>query len=172
MGSRSTNWRRALDAETVVKPDSRGDQVSGSDTPKLANSLGFRCANDLCLAKHMSGKVVAQAASEAAAKPACKEAAVIIIDDATASDPCHLPSVAVITKRQLANTGSAAVFFSDQPDDTRAQVRYAVEAHYRPWHVQRQFSREARGLGPYEKKQGKAPDRPEPGVKGEAGAKG
>lgn len=160
------NWRRALDAETVVKPDSKADQPSGSDAPKPANALGFRCSNDLCLAKHISGKVVAQAASEAAAKPACKEAAVIVIDDATASDPCQLASVAVITKRQLAKTGSAAVFFSDQSDDTRAQVRYAVEAHYRPWHVQRQFSREARGLGPYEKKQGKAPDRPEAGVKG------
>jgi competence protein ComEC len=110
----------------------------------------------------MSGKVVAQAKSEVAARPACKLAAVIVVDDATASDPCHLPSVAVITKRQLARLGSAAVFLPDQAEGGRAQVSFAVEADYRPWHVQRRFSREARGLAPYEKKERKTPDHPEP----------
>jgi competence protein ComEC len=155
------NWRRALDAETLVKPHTGSDQmlVSVADAPGAG---AFHCANDLCVARHMSGKVVAQAKSESAARPACKLAAVIVVDDATASDPCHLPSVAVITKRQLAKAGSAAVFFSDQSYDTRAQVRYAVEAHYRPWHMQRRFSREARGLGPYEKKDRKPTDGPKP----------
>jgi competence protein ComEC len=159
------NWRRALDAETVVKPHTGSDQtlVSVADAPGVG---AFHCANDLCVARHMSGKVVAQAKSEAAAKPACKLAVVIIIDDATASDPCHLPSVTVITKRQLARFGGAAVFLPDQAEGGRAEVNFAVETDYRPWHVQRRFSREARGLGPYEKDQGKAPDRPEPGVKG------
>jgi competence protein ComEC len=155
------NWRRALDAETVIKPDIRRDQtlVSTADAP---GPTEFRCTNDLCLVTHVSGKVVAQADSAAAAKPACTLATVIVIDDATASDPCRLPSVRVITKRQLARTGSAAVFLGDQPDGARAQVHFAVEADYRPWHVQRRFSREARGLGPYEKKDRKPTDGPKP----------
>lgn len=154
------NWRRALDAETVAKPHTGSDQmlVSAADAPEAG---AFRCANDLCVARHMSGKVVAQAKSEATARPACKLAAVIVIDDATASDPCHLPSVAVITKRQLAKAGSAAVFLPDQAEGGRAQVSFAVEADYRPWHVQRRFSREARGLAPYEKKERNIPDRSE-----------
>ena len=126
-------------------------------TDALVEAVGapgrwVRCTGDLCLARHPSGQVVVQPKTEMAAKPACAFASVVIIDDATASDPCRRPSVTVITKRQLARSGSAEIFLSVDPDSSRARTRFAVEADYRPWHVQRQFSREARGMEPYQRK--------------------
>ncbi|RWH34608.1 MAG: competence protein, partial [Mesorhizobium sp.] len=83
-------------------------------------------------------------------RPACAFADLIVIDDATAYyNPCRNPLVLVVTKRQLARMGSAAVFFDPLSATTRAEIRFAVRQPYRPWHEQRRFSREARGLPPY-----------------------
>ena len=146
------NWRRALDAETVVGPE----RPSGADLRLLREAAAdlpagtpFLCSDGLCVARHASGALVAHAADMRAARPACAYAALIVIDDATAADPCGDPLVAVLTGRELARSGSAAVFFDPDSATAPAEIRFAVEADYRPWHAQRRFSREARGLAPF-----------------------
>ncbi len=146
------NWRRALDAETIVLPETAA--ASGfdiADAMELPVGAPFLCADGLCVARHASGAIIAHARDAGAARPACAFAAVIVIDDATAADPCNEPVVAVFTARQLARSGSAGIFFDRQSATAPAEIHYAIEEKYRPWHRQRQFSREARGLPPYEK---------------------
>jgi competence protein ComEC len=148
------NWRRALDAETVVKPQKATDRdihFDLADSIELQPGTPFLCADGLCVARHGSGALVAHAQTAKAARPACAFATLIVIDDATAADPCNDPLVAVVTKRQLARSGSAEVFFDRQSAARPPEIRFAVEEKYRPWHAQRKFSREARGLPPYEK---------------------
>jgi competence protein ComEC len=131
------NWKRAVLAGTVVKP---------------GEASGFACAEGLCtVADAASGLVVAHAANAAAAARACA-AALIVVDDATAGDICAGRAVTV-TKRDLARRGGAAVF-AEAGEDGRPvlSVRHAVSEPYRPWHEHRRFSREARGLPPYERK--------------------
>jgi competence protein ComEC len=89
-----------------------------------------------------------------AARSACGYASLIIIDDATAKSPCRDSLAAVVTARDLARSGSAAVYLSESAD-MPATIRFAVEQDYRPWHMQRRFSREARGMAPYERKKGR-----------------
>lgn len=136
------NWQRALAAGTLVRPDAK---AAGA-------GAGFHCEADLCLARHASGQMAAVARSEAAARPACALAAVIVIEDATASDPCRDPAVLVVTARELARRGSAAVFLAGEGDAAPARIRFGVEKDLRPWHAGRQFSRAARGLAPYVRK--------------------
>ncbi len=146
------NWRRALNAETVVGPEAlQGEDTRFASTGALDLPPGtpFLCTADICVARHVSGAIVARAENERSAQAVCGFAALIVISDATASDPCHDPLVAVITRRQLAQSGSAAVYFAPQSAATPAQVQFAIPGDYRPWHVQRQFSREARGLAAY-----------------------
>ncbi len=145
------NWRRALDAGTVIAPtQAKASAFNLADSVELPEGTPFLCADGLCVAKHSSGAIVAHADNAAAAKPACAFAALIVIADATAADPCRDPLVAVVTARDLARSGSAEIFF-DRQAAAPAEIRYAVEEKYRPWHRQRAFSREARGLPPYAK---------------------
>ncbi|TIW02708.1 MAG: hypothetical protein E5V74_11025, partial [Mesorhizobium sp.] len=74
---------------------------------------------------------------------------------------CWDQRVLVVTKRQLARDGSAAVFFDPQSATARAAIQYAVEKPYRPWHEQRKYTREARGLPPYEKPERAKPSQPD-----------
>ena len=147
------NWRRALNVETTVLPE----DVSAEPAMIVENALDmplgtpFLCARRLCFARHISGAVVVTTASADAAKPACAVAALIVIDDATALDPCSDPAIVVITKQDLARIGSAAVRF-DVPADKPANIRFALDSTDRPWHAQRIFTREARGLPPRSKK--------------------
>ena len=60
-----------------------------------------------------------------------------------------LTAVNDVTARDLARRGSAAIYFA-KAADTQPTILFAVEQDYRPWHMQRKFSREARGLGPYQ----------------------
>jgi competence protein ComEC len=146
------NWRRALDAETVVGPEPVAPSgFDLADSIDLPPGTPFLCRDGLCVARHTTGAVVAHARNREAARLACAFATLIVIDDATAADPCKNPLVAVVTKRQLALSGSAEVFFDWQSATVPPEVHYAVEEKYRPWHSQRKFSREARGLPPYEK---------------------
>jgi competence protein ComEC len=159
------NWRRALNAETVVKPEkvtaaknaevenvrAKAVEFNLADSMELPPGTPFLCAQGLCVARHEAGALVAYAQDAKAAKPACAFASVIVIDDAIASDPCRDPLVTVVTKRQLARSGSAEIFFNRKSAVAPAEIRFAVEEHYRPWHMQRKFSREARGLPPYKK---------------------
>lgn len=150
------NWRRALDAETLVKPEMLKNEdislVATDAVLDLPAGTPFLCTKGLCLARHTTGAIVAQAQKTADALPACAYAALIVIADATAKNPCPDPLVAVVTARDLARSGSAAVTFDTDVADSAPTVRFAVEEQYRPWHTQRVFSREARGLAPYERK--------------------
>ena len=148
------NWRRALDAETVVKPEKATDRdvrFDLADSVELPLGTPFLCADGLCVARHSTGALVAHAQTAEAARRACAFAALIVIDDATAADPCGDSLVAVVTSRQLARSGSAEIFFDRQSAARPPEIRFAVEEKYRPWHAQRKFSREARGLPPHEK---------------------
>jgi competence protein ComEC len=152
------NWRRALDAEAVVPPE----MPIGADARFLADRVldlppgtPFLCNADLCLARHPSGAFIAVAKTAKPARAACAWASLIVIADATARNPCRDPLVAVVTARDLARSGSAAVYFDMESADAAATVRFAVERDYRPWHTQRKFSREARGLAPYHRMESK-----------------
>ncbi|RWG59307.1 MAG: ComEC family competence protein [Mesorhizobium sp.] len=151
------NWKRALKAETIVPPETFAKgTLDIADPVDLPPGSPFYCTGDLCIGRHPSGAIVALAEKREAARPACDFADLIVINDATAYNPCRDPRVLVVTKRQLARDGSAAVFFDPQSATARATIQYAVEKPYRPWHEQRRYSREARGLAPYKK-----PEKPE-----------
>jgi ComEC/Rec2-related protein len=146
------NWKRALKSETIVMPEvfSKGDaQFDITDPADLPPGAPFYCSAGVCLARHPSGAIVAYVEDRKDAWKTCGFAALIIVNDATGYDPCHNPLVLVVTKRQLARSGSAAVFFDQQSATAPARISFAVDRPYRPWHQQRKFSREARGLPPY-----------------------
>ncbi|MEO3999752.1 ComEC/Rec2 family competence protein [Mesorhizobium sp. CAU 1732] len=137
------NWMRAFAATEIVRPGT----AAGS---QAEHASGFICNDEgLCIARHGSGGVVAYAATENDAAGVCGEATVIIIDDATAGDPCENAAVLVITKRDLARHGS--VEFSFPANGLRPTPRYAIREPYRAWHHHRQFSRAARGMPPYQR---------------------
>jgi len=146
------NWKRALISETIVTPEvfGKGDpQFNVADVADLPAGAPFYCSAGVCLARHPSSAIIAHVEDRKDAWKACGFADLIVVNDATAYDPCHNPLVLVITKRQLARKGSAAVFFDRQSAAAPARVDFAVDGPYRPWHTQRKFSREARGLPPY-----------------------
>lgn len=147
------NWRRALNTETAVPPEDVSAEAGMIVENALDMPLGtpFLCARRLCFARHPSGAVVVTTANADAAKSACGVAALIVIDDATAHDPCNDPGVVVVTKQDLARAGSAAVSF-DVSADKPANIVFALDSANRPWHAQRDFSREARGLPPRSQK--------------------
>ncbi len=132
-------WEAALIGKGLVKP------VDGAFDPGPPGETPFHCGDGLCLARHASGAVVAFAEDAGAAEPACAQATLVIIDDATAQNLCPARPVMVITKRDLAWRGSAAIRFKPEG----AEVSYAIGETLRPWHDHRRWSREARGLPPY-----------------------
>ncbi|MGE0499872.1 MAG: ComEC/Rec2 family competence protein [Rhizobiaceae bacterium] len=142
------NWTRTMAVDTILpplKPDVSGER---------AGAERFLCREGLCFARLEDGSEIAWAESSQAAINACGVAAVLVIDDATASDPCPHDATLVITKRDLALRGSAEISItargSTQP---LATVRHAIGDPLRPWHAHRAFSRAARGLGPRQRRQ-------------------
>ena len=152
------DWQRALKAATIVKPDS-----AAADAPAPAEPLvgQFRCSGTSCVARTPDGVVVAHVADTASARQYCSGAALIVIDDATAKDPCPSGMATVLTKRDLARRGSASIAFADASSRQVAAVTFAIGEPYRPWHAHRAFSRAARGMAPYQRK---VPARPATGV--------
>ncbi|CDX17985.1 ComEC/Rec2-like protein [Mesorhizobium sp. ORS 3324] len=151
------NWKRALKAETIVPPETFAKGAMDiADPVDLPAGSPFYCTGDLCIGRHPSGALVALAENRDSARPACGFADLIVINDATAYNPCRDARVLVVTKRQLARDGSAAVFFDPQSATVRPVIQFAVQQPYRPWHEQRRYSREARGLAPYSR-----PEKPE-----------
>jgi ComEC/Rec2-related protein len=145
------DWQRALASASVVKPAN----VSSAELAKPAvdkAAAAFRCADDACIAITTAGALVVHANSAAAAAPLCATASLIVIDDATATSPCPSNGPVVVTKRDLARHGAAAVHFASGIGKPSAEVTYAIDEPYRPWHTQRGFSREARGLAPRQPK--------------------
>jgi competence protein ComEC len=173
------NWQRALASETLVTParsaanatngtvrlpSETGSQptaeadvagtIPGKPVSGELNAAGadaFVCDSGLCTVQQPEGARIVHAANASAAARACDNADLIVVDDATASDVC--PGVAVLTKRELARLGSASIFITAAAAgvDRAVEIRHAVAEPYRPWHAQRQFSREARGLPPYKR---------------------
>ncbi|AEH88702.1 ComEC/Rec2 family competence protein [Mesorhizobium opportunistum] len=152
------NWKRALTSETIIPPemfDKADGQFDIADAVNLPPGAPFYCTDGVCLARHPSGAIIAHVEDRKDTWKACGFADLIIVNDATAYDACHNPLVLVVTKRQLARKGSAAIFFDRQSATGPPTISFAVDSPYRPWHAQRKFSREARGLEPYRK-----PDKP------------
>jgi competence protein ComEC len=154
-----------------VKDGERGASASAPTFVSGAgpSSGGFTCSEGLCLARHPSGAIVAHALDAEAALDACVTASVIVIDDATARNVCRWKDVLVVTKRDLALNGSAAITFLDgtggvsgestsEIPRVAAAIEYAISRPFRPWHEQRRFSREARGLPAYQRKQKESAD--------------
>ncbi|MGX5828452.1 ComEC/Rec2 family competence protein [Mesorhizobium sp. 43Arga] len=148
------NWKRALVSETIVVPemfDKADGQFDIADAVNLPPGAPFYCTDGVCLARHPSGAIIAHVEDREDTWKACGFADLIVVNDATGYDACHNPLVLVVTKRQLARKGSAAVFFDRQSATGPPIISFAVDGPYRPWHEQRKFSREARGLPPYQK---------------------
>jgi competence protein ComEC len=151
------NWQRTLRAETILKPEISPSDVLRMAGPSTGGTLppvadGFVCDAGLCLVRHVSGPVIAHALDAASAKRACGQAAVVVVNDATASNVCANRRTLVVTKRDLAQFGSAAIQLSAAANGSQAEISFAISRPYRPWHTQRRFSREARGLPPYRRK--------------------
>jgi ComEC/Rec2-related protein len=146
----SEDWQRALNADEMLKPKTvSADELA---QPAPADMPGFRCSPEVCVAAAADGAMVVHALNGAAAKPFCTIATLIVIDDATAEHACGEGDARTVTKRDLARWGSASVTFAPGGDLRSAAVGFAIDEPYRPWHTQRAFSREARGLPPYERK--------------------
>ncbi|WP_011580982.1 MULTISPECIES: ComEC/Rec2 family competence protein [Chelativorans] len=131
------DWMRALDTGTTLKPVSAADWVSG---------LAFSCADGLCMARHVSGALVAHAETESAAETVCLSASLIVIDDAAAQNPCGPSEAVVLTKRDLARSGSASIHFDREGMALRPEITFAIGEPWRPWHAHRAWSRASRGL--------------------------
>jgi competence protein ComEC len=155
--------QRVVDAPATAVPDEEAfvTEENGFENAresedaaalKETSGSGFDCHDGLCIAVHVSGAIIAYATSMKAARRACDYASLIVVDDAVANNVCGTGPPLVVTKRQLAKYGSAAVFLSTAETAQAAEVRFALDEPYRPWHTQRQFSREARGLPPYQQK--------------------
>lgn len=132
--------------------------AKNSPPPDGIPDARFDCDATRCAIRHPSGRIVVHTADTAVARTACGYAALIVIDDATAEISCKSPSVAIVTKRDLARHGSAAIHFA--APGSKPEIRYAVAEPYRPWHAQRQFSRAARGMPPYQRKPAQAAKTP------------
>lgn len=146
------NWQRALRTETVVKPNKMAsDEELVAELPKLLPGSGFVCGKELCIARHTSGFLLAIAATRETAESICGKARLVVLTDAAVSNVCRSGETRVITSRELAQAGSAAIHF--KPDQQNLKIDFSVARPYRPWHMQRAFSRAARGLAPYQSKQ-------------------
>lgn len=176
------NWQRAVNAGDVARPLKAGDAQPIAPPGEGEGGLPFSCSEGLCVARHDSGAIVVHAADEAGAATTCGFAGLIVIADATARNPCTDRDVPVITGRDLARRGSAEIVFeqhvtrkasgigqSVQANAAEAQggqnadrmkatlspdIRFAIREPFRPWHAHRQYSREARGLAPWQRSQG------------------
>ncbi len=147
------NWLRALQSPAIRKPDR-----AAKNFPALPEAGGgFVCDGSVCLAREAGGGMIAHVAGplgDAASRPdwsrLCTMAQLLVIEDASWKNPCPNRNVTVVTGRNLARHGSAAARFIPASRDGPARVLldFAVREPYRPWHAQRRFSREARGLAP------------------------
>ncbi|WP_274424492.1 ComEC/Rec2 family competence protein [Chelativorans sp. YIM 93263] len=143
-GFTMSDWERALAAETVVKPDNKearpaANSIDGSD-------FRFSCGEGLCLTRLESGALIAHAENEEAARTVCATAALLVLDDATTENPCPGIPVTVLTKRDLARNGSAAIHFQREGSTLAVEIVFATPEPWRPWHDHRAWSRSARGL--------------------------
>ena len=143
------DWQRALVAGEVVKP-SDGDGGDGTSR--------FACADGLCSMVHSSGAMILYVEDAANVAANCETAALIIVSDASARNPCGRTQARVLTARELAQRGTAAARIEKTPQGFEIKTDFAVRQPYRPWHDHRRFSRAARGLAPYRAANDKSDD--------------
>lgn len=164
------DWTRATVSEALVKPRQnraadtgseekaeprKGQLPAAEDRPlpvipldELAENAGFYCDAGLCVLRHRSGQLVIHASEASLVASFCREAVLVVIDDATAQNPC--PATTVLTKRHLARRGTATI--DRLKGEAPQSVSFSLAEPYRPWHHHRQFSREARGIAPFRPK--------------------
>ncbi|HEV2899036.1 MAG TPA: hypothetical protein VGX71_14625 [Pseudaminobacter sp.] len=142
--------RNADEPASSGPPAENAAEIAPQSPVGRVPDVRFDCDPALCAIRHPSGHIVAHTADTSAARSACNYAALIVIDDATAELSCGNPAVAIMTKRELARHGSAAIYFAAPA--SKPEIRHAVAEPYRPWHAQRRFSRAARGMPPYQRK--------------------
>jgi ComEC/Rec2-related protein len=163
-------WKDAAMARTLVKPVRADDRTADGtgrgpsrspSSPQPQAGSSFACTGPACIARHSSGALVVWLGEGAPASGYCGVATVLVIDDATADAPCpgSVPTT-VLTKRDLARRGSAEGTFVAAGEGRPATVvmRRAIVEPFRPWHLHRRFSREARGLPPYRREPSPAAD--------------
>lgn len=141
------NWLHALGAGEVAKPHDAPSLEAAFDAARRVD--GFHCSEERCIAVTTDGDVVAHVAEMRSAMELCGKVAVIVIEDATAGQPCRIAEPLVLTGRDLARHGAAAIRFAGEGATQAAQARFAIDEPYRPWHEHRQYSRAARGLPEY-----------------------
>lgn len=145
------NWMHASAAWKISRPASQSRTGIGSRAAKRAKTEEmpprFSCAVGLCSLKLPDGRTVAHASTAEAAAAACGISTILVIADASfpACAGAARPPV-MLTKRDLALRGSAAIILRDGGSNPPAIIRYSVPQPLRPWHDHRQFSRAARGL--------------------------
>ncbi len=147
------NWSRAMLATSVARP------VEELAVGSAEGEYPFRCSDGLCMARTVEGAAVATAEDADAARTVCSDARLILIQDATAESPCRYGEALVVTAQDLARNGSAAILFG--AGGKVRSISFAVGDSERPWHYQRRFSREARGLPPYRREK-RDPPTPRP----------
>ncbi|WP_244444512.1 ComEC/Rec2 family competence protein [Nitratireductor basaltis] len=135
------DWEHALMIESVIKP------LQDNDGAEATSARGFSCREGACAIQHPSGAWIAHLNEPVQVAQWCGKAAIIILDDATVEPRCGARTL-VLTKRDLARRGAASIQM-DARATNGANVTYAVDMPYRPWHEHRRYSRAARGLAPY-----------------------
>jgi competence protein ComEC len=108
---------------------------------ETGTTSAFQCDGTTCTTVGRSGGDVLVTDDEERARNACGEAAVIVLKR-PATFRCAGSSTATLTLRDLARMGSASVSLAGKSPT----VTYAIGEPARPWHVDRQWSRAARGL--------------------------
>jgi len=137
------NWQRALGATERTGPRENAHDAQHA-TPTIGS---FVCAGATCrLTDPIHGEIVHTDDSEVA-RAACATAAIIVLATPEAL-ACSRDAVVVITARDLARRGSAAIHLADKTGEPAA-IEFAIETLDRPWHDHRRYSRAARGLMPY-----------------------
>lgn len=157
-------WKHASAASDHVRPVEVADPL-GMIASAGGETNVFFCGDNLCLLRSSTGAVIAHAKTAADAAQVCGIAALIVIESAVASpelcavgppsgEPSNRPQI--ITARDLAHNGSASVRFSGADGSESAgpnvNVSHAISKPWRPWHAHRAYSREARGLPPYQRR--------------------
>jgi ComEC/Rec2-related protein len=141
------NWAMALAAPELLRPAKEGEGEAASD--------GFVCSESACVARTTRGHLIVHTADRSTAAEFCGTASLIVMDNATVRNPCPTGSAAtVVDKRTLARRGSASVVFTEGAAKSMPSVTvdHAIDEPFRPWHEHRHYSREARGLPPYERR--------------------
>lgn len=156
------DWMRVTRSGVAAAPRAlsiKDIQVPPRDEAHVAAEI-FACTQGQCLARSRTGAEIARVDDAKLAADLCGRVQVIVLADAVSADPCAPGDATVITQRQLALRGSAALTVTRDGGSWRTEVIHAVPLPLRPWHDHRRFSRAARGLPPYERsRQAALPER-------------